>query len=46
MEISKYSEQTVEIHYTDIGFIGETREEEKSQQEITAWFLLGNSPGL
>ena len=36
VKYSKYSEQTVEIHYTDIGFIGETGEEEKPQQEITA----------
>ena len=34
VKYSKYSEQTVEIHYTDIGFIGETGEEEKPQQEI------------
>ena len=36
VKYSKYSEQAVEIHYTDIGFIGETGEEEKPQQEITA----------
>lgn len=36
VKYSKYSEQTAEIHYTNIGFIGETREEEKPQQEITA----------
>lgn len=33
---SKHAEQTVEIHYTDIGFIGETGREEKPRQEISA----------
>jgi len=33
---SKHAEQTVEIHYTDIGFIGETEREEKPRQEISA----------
>lgn len=33
---SKHAEQTVEIHYTDIGFTGETGREGKPRQEISA----------
>ncbi len=36
VKYSKRAEQTVEIHYADIGFIGGTREEEKTRQEISA----------
>lgn len=36
VKYSKHAEQTVEMHYTDIGFIGETGREGKPRQEISA----------
>ncbi len=36
VKYSKHAEQTVEIHYTDVGYIGRDTQQNKPRQEISA----------